>query len=398
MFKKIFKFLKGYVIIEISGKNKERFLNMCLEDGIIILSALPSQDRILVCVLMRDFKVLRPIVRKCGVRVRLISKHGLCIFAKRNKARWMLPVAGIVFFLYLFLMPRFIWCVEINGATTADTERIVKTLSDMGVYVGAKKSGIANLTDIKNAIVFGDDRISWAWLYVEGAKARLEVAESVMPPEVFDKTAPSDIIAVCDGYVKEAHILRGERRVSEGMTVLKGDLLVSGKVPVYIEGEEEKYSYVNSNARIIADTSRVSSGEFPVKRIVRVKTGAEKTRISFEIFGKEFFPFGRCDDDFAEYDKETTNYDLTLPFFGYIGLSLGVHRVYEINEISHTMNESEVLRAAQDELEENICKGLTKGAIKLSDKLTYSEKDGIYNVTLTMNLRENIGIRVPIEE
>ena len=42
MLKKIFKFPSGYVIIEIVGKNKEKFINMCLANNFLIWDVLPS--------------------------------------------------------------------------------------------------------------------------------------------------------------------------------------------------------------------------------------------------------------------------------------------------------------------------------------------------------------------
>ena len=50
-----------------------------------------------------------------------------------------------------------IWCVEIDGAKNADTQKIIEILSDKGVYVGAKKiCGIL----IENSI--RSNRIVWS--------------------------------------------------------------------------------------------------------------------------------------------------------------------------------------------------------------------------------------------
>ena len=77
MLKKIFKFVKGYVIIEITGKNKERFINMCLHNNLGIYDILPSGDGIIMKADCADFFLMRRLVRKCRTRVRIVSKHGL---------------------------------------------------------------------------------------------------------------------------------------------------------------------------------------------------------------------------------------------------------------------------------------------------------------------------------
>ena len=77
MFKKIFKFITGYVIIEITGKNKEKFISMCLHNFMRIDNIVPEGDGFLLRMEIRDFLRIPRLVYKCGVRVRIISKHGL---------------------------------------------------------------------------------------------------------------------------------------------------------------------------------------------------------------------------------------------------------------------------------------------------------------------------------
>ena len=398
MFKKIFKFLAGYVIIEVTGKNKEKFINMCLDEGIWIISAIPEDKSVYMTVLRRDFCRMRHIVKKCKVKVRITEKHGSGEFYKKYGHRYGLFLIGFLVVLYFILFPRYIWCIEIDGAKTADTQAITEILENMGVYIGAKKSDIENLSDIKGMIVSQIPEINWAWLYIDGAKARLAVQEAVMPPDIKDKTTPSSIIAACDGYIKAVRIKRGQELVTEGMSVNKGDMLVSGKVPVFREGEEEKYSYVNSDARIIADTLRIAEGEFLDKEILRIRTGRSKKKLSIEAWGKKFdIPcVGRA--EFECCDTDTKNYDLTLPFFGYTGLSFCIDTEYEVDEFENTITKDEVIERAKEQLEMEICKRLAAGAVKTGEELTYSKNRNKYTVLLKMNFTENIGIKIPQEE
>ena len=75
-----------------------------------------------------------------------------------------------------------------------------------------------------------------------------------------------------------------------------------------------------------------------------------------------------------------------------------MHSVYEIKEYENTLTEKEVLERGREKLEERICKKLGAEAEKISEELTYSVNDGIYTITLRMNFRENIGIKIPQEE
>lgn len=398
MFKKIFKFQSGYVIIEIVGKNKERFVNMCLTNGFGIRNVTPTESGLVLKIKNTDFVKIRRPVRKCGVKVRIVSKHGPKVFAKKHRYRYMFPIAGALVCIYFLVMPQYIWCVEIEGARNADAKRLEEILVDKGVYVGAKKKDIADLGEIKNAVIFGEEEVNWAWLYLDGAKARLVVQERTPPPDVYDKTTPTTVIAGCDGIVRVAEVKLGERRVVAGDTVSKGDVLVSGKVAVFHEGYPEKYSYVNSDARIIADTVHTKTGEFSAKEILRIRTGQKKRKISFQIFGKEYSPFGSADEVFQKSDIATRNYDAQLPIFGYLGFGMSIYDVYEVKEYENTLTEEEVLARAKETLEERICNELGTEAEKSEEKLTYSADGNKYTVTLRINFRENIGIKIPQEE
>ncbi len=395
MFKKIFKFLKGYVIIEIVGKNRERFVNMCLDYGIVPQNCNPKGDGIVMDMAIGDFKCIRPLVRQCRVRVTILKKCGLGIYIREHKKRAGFLVAGVIATMFVIISNQYIWCVEITGIKQTDKAVVTELLQKNGVYVGARKDKIADLRELKNSIIYGVDTINWAWLYMEGSKAELQVQEAVMPPEVVDKVTATDIIAIADGYVREATIKRGERRVNKGMNVTKGEVLISGKVPVFVEGTEERYDYVNAHGTIVADTIRQDTARFSKKEILRVPTGNKKTRWCLELFGKAYR--GDYDKYYENYHTEEERYDLSLPFIGYTGISLGKDTIYEVREVTDYLMPEEILFRAKEKLEERIMKGVGVGARKLDDALTYTIEDDTYLVTLKMYLRENIGMEIPRE-
>lgn len=394
MFKKIFDFIREYVIIEIVGKNKEKFLNMLMFKDIEIKDCVPYNNSIRLAIPRDEFKNIRGAVRKSGVKVKIIKKQGIRQYIKIHRNRWGLLVFGLLVIALGVISSRYIWCVEIEGIKRADRDEVIEILRKNGVYVGAKKSGINDLGEIK-ADIIGTDDINWAWLYLEGTKARLEIQETTPKPQIVDKNTPTDIIALCDGYLREATVKRGERRVNSGMTVAKGEVLISGKVPVYVEGTDERYSYVNSDGRFFADTIRRETGGFLTKETIRIKTGNKKTRFGLHIMGKEYSP--DTEALFEAQDVDVKVYDLTLPIIGYTGISFVKYAVYEINEITHTLTEEEVLKRAKETLEERVMKGVAAGAVRNNETITYWKSGDTYNVTLTMYLRENIGIEIPRE-
>lgn len=398
MFKKIFKFVSGYVIISVTGKNSERFINMCLHNGFKLYKILPCENGHILHMRRMDFMQIRRLVYKCGVRVKIISKHGLSRFFKMHRYRYGFFVCGVLVCIFFLVIPQYIWCVEIDGAYETDREEIIQVLRECGVYSGAPKKNMSELYDIKDAVLGNVEELNWAWLYVEGSKARLQVQEKTPAPAVNDMRTPTDIIAACDGLVRSAVVTRGERRVNAGMTVTAGQVLVSGKVAVFKEGYPEKYDYVHSQGEIIADTLRREFGSYTATETLRIKTGNESKRFSVELFGKRFDLFKDVSCGYDDYDVYQEAHDFCMPVFGYMGISFIVNTIEEVRETEHQLTESEILERAEEDLEEKICKKLGTGAVKFDEELTYTVKNGVYDVELRMYFRENIGTYVPAEE
>ena len=117
-----------------------------------------------------------------------------------------------------------------------------------------------------------------------------------------------------------------------------------------------------------------------------------------ELFGKEYFPIGRAESVFEDADITVKNHDAALPLVGYLGFGINVYDVCEVNEIKNKLTEDELLCRAKESLEEEIMKGVGIEAQKIDERLSYSKDGGTYTVKLTMDLRENIGIKIPQEE
>ena len=71
MLNKFFKFLKGYVIIEVSGSDIERFLNICVRRDIDVSDVKHHSDGTTVlCISVRNFVLLRPIAYKTKTKIK----------------------------------------------------------------------------------------------------------------------------------------------------------------------------------------------------------------------------------------------------------------------------------------------------------------------------------------
>ncbi|MBQ6530460.1 MAG: sporulation protein YqfD [Clostridia bacterium] len=396
MLNKFFKFLRGYVIIDVCGKNSARFLNICIRRGIRVTHSIGIQNGIRLTLSARDFLLLRPIARKCRVRVRIKEKHSFKHTAHLYRYRIPFLIAIAVCIALGALMTRYIWLVEINGADERNIASITAVLDEIGVKSGALKSKLPEGQEMKRRIVEGADGVAWAWVYIEGAKARVEIYNSIIPPTVIDKSEPCDIVASTDGVIKKMNVKAGEEKVNIGDAVSAGDLLIAGTVSAYREGDSERYIMIHSLADIEAYTVHTAEGEYKLYYESRIPTGKKKRHSVLELFGKTFsLPFGEV--KYEDYDRSEVRHELKLPFFGYTGIALNTVEVSEVTVSREPMPLETALDIAKNELEEKIAKELTIGAELTDEAFEYEQTDDeTIKATLKMNFTENIAVQTPI--
>ena len=399
MLNKFFNFLKGYVIIEITGKNSERFINICLRRGVDVRGVKRRSNALVTRVYISDFKKIRAIRAKTGVKIRILKKRGVKHFIKRYKKRAVFALCAVLTAVAVHESFEHIWAVEINGIKDADIKVVAKLLEENGIYLGADKRDLAPTGDIKNDIISRYPEISWLWVYMEGSKARVEVFERRTPPRMVNKDVPCDIVSTAEGVIKQITVKAGDAAVSVGDAVTYGDKLISGRVRAFQEGEEERYLYVHSLGTVSAYTIRTAECDEPLYDEIREPTSRRKRYITLEIFGKAYKLFSEKTTEYADYDIKTDNYELNLPMFGYTGLAINSEKHIEVTPIRQPISEELAAQRAQDTLEEEIAKTLTPLAQKTDERIEYEavNEDKI-RVKCTMSFIENIGTEELIKE
>lgn len=400
MFNKFFKFLKGYVIIKLYGHDTERFINICIRRGIELGAVKRCEDGcVRTCVKKSDFALLRPVAYKTHTRVRIAKKAGLYNILGRYGKRYALILGALISAAFFYISSQYIWTVEINGLENADYETLAASLGSSGVYSGARKKNLPDGTEIKNRILRENKDIAWVWVYIEGAKARVEIYEKIIPPAVTDRNEPCDIIAACDGYIKTMTVKNGKALFKEGDTVSAGDVLISGTVPVFNEGEEERYMQVHAMGTVEAYTTHSASGKYSTYYESKRPTGRVKKLYSAEIFGKQFKLFKNESISYENYDRIENRYELKLPILGYTGIAWDSVCFNEVDKSREPLSIDTALEFAKNELEEKISGELLYDSSLIDEELTYNYVDDeTISAELTMNFIEKIGTETAIEK
>lgn len=250
MLLQLIRFLRGFVTFKIIGRFPERFINLSLKSGIGIFDAKPEGGVLYASMVISDYRVIRPIARRTGVRLKIISRHGLPFVIYRHRHRWGIVVGALLFLVISIVMQNFVWTIELNGAETLSETAVLNTLCDAGFSVG-KFKGSFDLHKIERKLLLEFDEIGWMSINLMGTHAEVEIKEKALVPDSEYSSNYSNIKASADGIILSTNVRRGTAEVTAGSAVSKGQLLVSG---MYINALDELH-FVDADAEIIAKTT-----------------------------------------------------------------------------------------------------------------------------------------------
>jgi similar to stage IV sporulation protein len=339
----------------------------------------------------KDFKLLRPIAYKTRTKVHIVNKKGFFALKRRYGKRYGLIIGAMLCIAFFTVAPRFIWTVDIYGNDEVEKEAIEESLRHVGIYRGALKSRIPDGFTVKQTVLSENPELVWAWAYIKGTSAEVRVYEKDLPPVMVDRSEPCSIAASCDAYVESVRALNGKKLINGSGAVRAGDIIISGKVPVFKEGYPEEYMYTHAEGEIIAYTEKTESGVYRLEYEHREPTGNMSIKAYLDLFGKRINLYRNEDSGFESYDTDEFKHD-------FLGISFGGTKYKEVNIEYEPMSLEGALQLARDELEEKLAKRLCKNSQLLDEDLQYEYvSENEIKVKLRMSCKEDIGTQVPVE-
>lgn len=358
--------LKGYLCIRITGSSCERFLFLCTNHQIILSKIKGTQNHYTAFMKASDFLKIKRLVKKTGVHVSIIQKYGLPFFLRQHRKHKCLLLGWIWCCFFLFLLSVHIWRIDINGNSKITREQIMSYLSDTHVGYGTPKYRIdckQMASDIRAA--FPD--LTWVAVKKQGTMLEIDLKENtdsnLTISEQFSDSEVngSSLIANYDGTITEIITRKGIPKVTAGQKVKKGDILVSGEIPVTNdENEVIATEYVNADADIILNISGTYTDCF--SRSVKKTVYPQKEKIHFyiKIFGQYFF---QKDDreEFADSEILTEEKQLTLFSDFYLPVIFGVVRIHPCDTKTVFLSEEDAKKTALLHLDKFIKEKKEKG-------------------------------------
>ena len=309
MFLWLWKILRGYVTIEVTGFSVERFINMAAHKGIYLWDVTYTPTGVRMNVSIKGFKQLRECSRKTKCKFRIKKKIGAPFVIYKYRKRKIL-IGGLLFsIVFVYTLSCFVWFIDIKGYDRIRREDLLAFCSGKGLHIGAFKYRINN-KQLKADLMNNFRDISWLDIHIKGTRAVIQLTETLKAPQVISQATPCNIIASKDGLITSIVTGAGKPLVKQNDVVRKGDTLVSGEFMA--EGDNGPiYRQVHAYSEVWAKMYYEINLEVPLTYEENVYTGLSKKMFSIKVFNY-CFDLPHTDIGYTNYHRSTKHSQLNF--------------------------------------------------------------------------------------
>ena len=367
-----FRYLQGFLRIRVWGYSPERFMNLCGSRGIRLWDITRREEDYVMEISLPGFFRLRPIVRKTGTRVSVLKRRGLPFLIRRMRKRKVFVTGFPACLAFLLIMSRFIWAIDIEGNRAVTDDMLLDFLSENGVTYGTAENAV-DLERLEETLRETFDEVTWASITMEGTRLSVNIRENdlMMTREEAEEALKgypgSDLLATQDGTVVSILTRQGVPQVTAGTEVKKGDLLVSGAVPVPADdGSVKEYQYCHADADVVIAYETAFEERLPLNYEYKNYTGRQR-RDFYLCFGEKRLVFRPGPCRFLKYDTVTQENQLKVLGQIFLPVSWGFEVNREYVTVEAVYQEEQAVRILEERLEKKI-EGLYDLGVQIMQK------------------------------
>lgn len=377
---RVFRMLRGFVLVSTDNPEPERFFNLCRARNIQIWEITQEDEKFYFYMLARDFLNIKDILKKCGMKLVVCKKAGLPFFAFKYRKHYSFVIGMLLALGILEALSLFVWNITVDGNGYYTDQVIISYLEENDVYVGCRMDGV--LCDMLEQNIRRDfEEITWVSVEKSGTRLLIHVKENDGDKVSSDIKTPSDIIASSDGVVESIVTRSGTPLVKAGDSVKAGDVLVSGEIILYNDAKEPVSSrYVYADADIMVKTPINYEDTIQRNYQYKIYTGRKNAKRIISVVNEQL-EFGFDFYKFEDFDTVTETNELKLTNDFYLPVRMGVKTDFEYYTEDGFYTEEEASRILTDNYQ-NYLKKLQKEGIQI---MSDSVKIDMTNVNASMS-------------
>ncbi len=387
--KLIYMFFAGYVYVSVEGFFIERFINICRNRNIVLQDLHRENNAYIKFKLLKsDFKEIRHIAKSAKCKVKIEKKKGIPFFINRYRKRKIFAVAILAIAIFIFVLTKFVWNIEVQGNNNIAKEEILNLVKEYGISIGSYKSKI-DTDKISNSIRLQRDDLAWIGISVKGTNVIITVREAIEKPKIIDKNEVCNIVASKNATISKIIVQNGTAIVKVGDEVKEGDILVEG----IMKGEHTGDRYVHAEATIYGKITCEKEKKESFLQNEKVKTGniEHKNKICINNFK---INLGKGVSKFQNYDTimESKKMKLFSNFYLPIEIQIATNEEFIVEEKNYEEEElkKKIVEELEEELENQYQISNYKDENRKREIVVTPDSDGI-TVKVIYELQEEIG-------
>ncbi|MDD6328681.1 MAG: sporulation protein YqfD [Eubacteriales bacterium] len=385
--------LRSMCMISVNGKLINRLINLCTRNDLIITCKNKTENSCDFIISSHDKDLFCEYITKLNMDYSVMKEYGICTWLKKYKTRLWIPFCLFFLLFSIWMFSKYVWNITIYGTNQYTAEQIKQYVMDEYVAIGTKKSEI-DCSALEDALREHYDEIAWISCELSGTMLKIDVLETI--PQNYNQASksPSNLIASKDCIVSNIITTNGYQMVEQGMEVKKGDILITGVVPIYNEYDELiETNYTYASGEIYGIVSYDYSDCFALQSYEKTYTeekrsyGIDLGNIQINLPSKKY----TNSDVTTEYKQLKIGNSFYLP----VKLRTKIQKLYTTEAL--VLNEEEAMEKARKKLYYHISQMQKKGVEILENNVKIQISDGQCIATGTILVKEYICILVPID-
>jgi len=392
-FRSLWSHLEGYVIIRVTGRAVEDFINEAYTSGVELWNLQRIDERsILGHVYLRHLPELGKILKRTDCRGRIERKIGLPFLMMKLSRRKGFAIGAILFSVVLYLLSSFVWFINVVGCDKMSPDTILEFVAKQGVKAGVLRREVDS-TSLGKAILAEFTGLSWVGVNIKGTTVNIEVAEKTLPSM---KSGITHLVASEDALLTNMIVLSGEPLVNEGDTVIRGQVLITGVIlpPYGSPGEtSDKRHVIHAKGVVMGRVWRTWQGFLELVHEYETETGRLERAGSLSL-GSHELHVGPGRGPFETFAEEKTVYEVPFPSWirikPVIRITTTTYR--ETERFVEITDREEALDNLREKAYTDVKSRIPEGAKILDEReeLKYSSIEKKWVYTLTIETLEDI--------
>lgn len=393
---KRFGFLRHYRRIRVEGINLVALINKCIKNDITMRN-LRWHGPVTITFEIQDtdYSMLKKAAGH-SYKMTVLCERGAVPVFQTMKTGKVTVIGAFLLGALIFYQSLFIAEITIGGYSSISETELRQTLTEAGVYEGARKKGIYE--DAKALLYEKYDKITWISIYERGRRLEVDIAESgeFLEENIPDKR-PVNIVAAKSGMIETILPLKGSAKVQKGDYVNEGDILISGRYKYqssdYSKGDNFFTMYSHADGQVTARVPEYMTYYFEKNRRIKEPTG--------RFFVGIYLKFGDIEVDTAsgrgDYEASVMTRSNLINVVKPLPFTLGVIKVEEVNLKERAENPEKIKKTVEAAVRQYEREELGGGERILSQNIDYSESVSLIRADVLTEVLMDIGAEKEIK-